>query len=62
LNDLFVDTQKEGMASLRQLLGGKHLKPEMLALMVVVVAQDPAIAMEIILDVGRQARWEVANG
>jgi len=62
MNELQEELIKEGLAGLRQLQSGKHLRPQELAVTIVVVATNTEAAEEILLNTGRQARWEVANG
>jgi len=62
MNDDLVEMAKEGLTGLRQLLSGKHLRPAELALTIVVVGLRPDEAQQILLDVGKQSRWEQANG
>ncbi len=52
----------EGIQGLRQMLAGKHLKPVEMALTMAVVAAYPEMAANVIIDVGKQSRWEVAHG
>ncbi len=62
MNEELVELVRQGQALYRQLLGGKHLRPAELALMVYVVAIEPEWAGEAQLDHGKQSRWEQANG
>ena len=62
MNEELVDLTKAGLANLRQLLAGKHLRLAQLALTMVIVAQEPQAAWDVLVDEGAQSRWEVANG
>ncbi len=62
MDESLADVIKEGRASYRQLLAGKHLRPAQLALTVLVVALDTEWATNALLDEGKQSRWEMANG
>ena len=58
MNEVLVDLTKEGLVGLRQLLAGKHLRPAQLALTIAIVAINADKAEAILLDTGRQARFE----
>ncbi len=62
MNEQLVELKLEGLAGLRQMLAGKHLRPAQLALTIVTLVAAPEEAEAVLLDVGKQARWEVAHG
>jgi len=62
MDETLVDRVTEGLTGLRQLLAGKHLRPAELALTIVIVATNPERAGAILMEEGKQARWEVVNG
>ena len=61
MNEVHVEQVEEGLEGLRSLLAGKHLKPPQLALTMFIVSVYPDRATEVLLDVGKQARWEVVH-
>ncbi len=62
MDEFWEDTIKDGIANLRKLRAGTHLRPADLALTIVVVAAFPQDAKVVIEDSGKQARWETVNG
>ncbi len=62
MDETFVDRVQEGLIGLRELLAGKHLRPAQLALTIAIVAIHPERAEEILMETGKQARWENVNG
>ena len=63
MNDMMEHVILEGLANLRQLMAGKHLRPAELALTMVIVATQGERAEAILMDSASQARWEVVyNG
>ncbi len=61
MNDMLEDMILQGLTGLRQMLAGKHQKPQELALTMVIVAAQPERAEAVLLDSGAQARWEVVH-
>ena len=61
MNEVTVDMVKDGLAGLRSLLAGKHLRPAELALTIVIVAIRPSDAESILTNEAAQARWENAT-
>ena len=56
MNEVLVERHQAGLAGLRALLEGKHLRPRELALMVAAFVAEPEAAVQIINDM------EVSNG